>query len=133
MPFGLTNAPTMFQDIMNTIFSEFLRKFVLVFMDDILVYSSTLEEHVQHLQEVFQTLAAHQFFIKASKCLFVQQSLEYLGHVITAEGIATNPSKIQAINRWPVPTNVGIEGISGASRILPKIYQELWDYQQASQ
>jgi hypothetical protein len=133
MSFGLTNAPTTFQDIMNTIFSEFLRKFVLVFMDDILVYSSTLEEHVQHLQEVFQTLAAHQFFIKASKCLFVQQSLEYLGHVITAEGIATNPSKIQAINRWPVPTNVGIEGISGASRILPKIYQELWDYQQASQ
>jgi hypothetical protein len=91
---------------MNTIFSEFLCKFVLVFMDDILVYSSTLEERVQHLQKVFQTFATHQFFIKASKCLFAQQSLEYLGHVITVEGIATDPSKIQAIKRWPVPTNV---------------------------
>jgi hypothetical protein len=82
MPFRLTNTPATFQHIMNTIFKEFMHKFVLVFMDDILVYSSTLEEHIQHLTLVFQTLAQHQFLIKYSKCRFAQQSLEYLGHVM---------------------------------------------------
>jgi hypothetical protein len=100
--------------------------FILVFMDDVLVYSSTLEEHVQHLTKAFQTLAAHQFFIKASKCLFAQQFLEYLCHVITAEGIATDPSKIQAINKWPVPTNVrelrGFLGLAGYYRRFIRNY-----------
>jgi hypothetical protein len=126
MPFGLTNAPATFQHIMNTIFGEFLCKFVLVFMDDILVYSSTLEDHVQHLTKVFQTLTAHQFFIKASKCLFAHQSLEYLGHVITVEGIATEPSKVEAVNRWPIPTNIrelwGFLGLAGYYRRFIRNY-----------
>jgi hypothetical protein len=106
MPFGLTNTPATFQHIMNTIFKDYMRKFFLVFMDNILVYSSTLEEHIQHLTSVFQTLAHHQFLVKYSKCMFAQQSLEYLGHVITVNGIATDPAKIAAINNWSVPTNV---------------------------
>jgi hypothetical protein len=84
MLFGLTNVPAMFQHIMNTIFSQYLCKFVLVFMDDILVYNPTLEAHSQHLTLVFQVLTKHHFYIKESKCLFAQQSLEYLGHVITS-------------------------------------------------
>jgi hypothetical protein len=126
MPFGLTNAPAIFQHIMNTIFSEFLRKFVLVFMYAILVYNSTLEEHVQHWTMVFQTLAAHHFFIKANKCLFAQQSLEYLGHVIIAEGIATDSSKIEAVNLWPVPANDkelrGVLGLAGYYRRFIRNY-----------
>jgi hypothetical protein len=106
MLFGLTNVPATFQHIMNTIFSQYLRKFVLVFMDDILVYNPTLEAHTQHLTLVFQVLAQHHFYIKESNCFFAQQSLEYLSHVITAQGITTYPSKITAINQWPIPLNV---------------------------
>jgi hypothetical protein len=106
MPFGLTNAPAMFQHVMNTIFSNFLCKFVLVFMNDILVYNKILEEHIQHLTMVFQMLDKHQFYIKERKFLFAQSSLEYLGHVITSEGNATDPYKVAAVKQWPVPTNV---------------------------
>jgi hypothetical protein len=97
MPFGLTNAPATFQNIMNTIFSSLLRKCVLVFMDDILIYSATLEEHVLHLTDVLDILQQHHFFIKGSKCSFAQQSLEYLGHLVTAKGVATDPAKVQVV------------------------------------
>lgn len=103
MPFGLTNAPATFQGIMNIIFAKLLRKGVLVFMDDILVYSSTLEDHVSLLQQVFDILRTHQFFIKLAKCAFAKQEVEYLGHCISAHGVATEPSKIAAIQNWPVP------------------------------
>jgi hypothetical protein len=119
MPFGLTNAPATFQHIMNTIFHDLLHKCVLVFMDDILVYSSTLQHHVQHLTLVFQTLAQHQFLIKYSKCMFAQQSLEYLGHIMTAKGIATDLAKIEAISKWPVPTNLRqLRGFLGLAAII---------------
>ena len=90
MPFGLTNAPASFQSIMNKIFEPLLRKCVLDFMDDILIYSPSLEAHMQHLQQVFDIIQANYFSIKMSKCIFAQQQLEYLGHVITAAGVATN-------------------------------------------
>jgi hypothetical protein len=126
MPFGLTNAPATFQHVMNTIFSDFLCKFVLVFMDGILVYSPTLADHIQHLTLILQVLAKHQFFIKESKCLFAQQSLEYLGHVITSEGIATDPSKVAAVSQWPVPTNVkelrGFLGLASYYKCFIKNY-----------
>ena len=81
MPFGLTNTPAKFQVVMNTIFDSLLRKCVLVFMDDILVYSRTLEEHIDHLQQVLQILHDNSFLLKRSKCMFAEQSLEYLGTI----------------------------------------------------
>ncbi|WVZ77328.1 LOW QUALITY PROTEIN: hypothetical protein U9M48_025207 [Paspalum notatum var. saurae] len=126
MPFGLTNAPATFQAAMNTIFQPLLRKSVLVFVDDILVYSKTLEEHVQHLQEVFQILSQHQLFLKRSKCSFATQSLEYLGHIISGAGVSTDPSKIEAIANWSVPTDLkqlrGFLGLSGYYRKFIRHY-----------
>lgn len=82
MPFGLTNASATFQCTMNSILEPFLRKFVIVFMDDILVYSNSIEDHAQHLREVLTLLRAHKFYVKMSKCAFAQEELEYLGHII---------------------------------------------------
>jgi hypothetical protein len=126
MPFGLTNAPASFQSTMNKIFQPLLRKSVLVFMDDILVYSATLEDHVKHLEQVFSILQQHEFFVKLSKCVFAQQQLEYLGHVITSKGVATEPSKITAVQQWPVPVNAkqlrGFLGLTGYYRRFIKHY-----------
>lgn len=106
MPFGLTNGLATFQSLMNVLFAELLRHGVLIFMEDILVYSNTLEEHVVLLRKVFDILHANKFFIKRSKCLFAQPSVEYLGHVISAEGVATDPSKVQAVMEWQTLSNV---------------------------
>jgi len=126
MPFGLTNAPATFQAVMNTLFAGMLRKFVLVFVDDILVYSPTLEDHVLHLQEVFTTLQQQGFLLKKSKCSFAQQKLEYLGHIISDQGVATDPEKIQAIASWPTPTDSkqlrGFLGLSGYYRKFIRNY-----------
>jgi hypothetical protein len=93
MPFGLTNAPATFQCIMNDILSPFLRKFVLVFLDDILVYSPTLQDHVIHLEQVLSKLREHQLYMKRSKCSFAQHQLKYLGHIISDQGVSTDPAK----------------------------------------
>jgi hypothetical protein len=105
MPFGLTNAPATFQSFMNIIFAELLRKGVLVFMDDILIYSKSLDEHVS-LKKVFEILKQHLFLTKKYKCYFATNTVEYLGHVISAEGVATDQSKIQAVRVWPTPKTV---------------------------
>ena len=106
MTFGLTNAPATFQCLMNNILTPFLRHFVLVFLDDILIYSPTLPHHLDHLQLVFQKLRDNQLYLKASKCSFAQEQLEYLGHVISAAGVATDKSKTEAMLHWPVPKSV---------------------------
>ena len=75
-------------------------------MDDILIYSTSLDSHVQHIVAVLQILQDHQLFAKASKCSFAQSSLEYLGHIISDQGVATDPAKVISIQQWPVPTNL---------------------------
>ena len=106
MPFGLTNAPATFQCIMNQVLSPFLRQFVMVFLDDILIYSSTLEDHVIHFQQVLENLRVNKLYLKHSKCSFAQHSLEYLGHIISDKGVATDASKIQSMLSWPTPTTM---------------------------
>ncbi|PNX61838.1 putative retroelement pol polyprotein, partial [Trifolium pratense] len=106
MPFELTNAPSTFQAAMNDLLRPFLCKFALVFFDDILVYSPDWNTHLTHLQQVLQALATNQFYAKLSKCQFGVSSVEYLGHVILAEGVQADPSKIQAMVDWPVPKNI---------------------------
>jgi len=94
MPFGLTNAPATFQSLMNEVFRDHLRKLILVFFDDILVYSSSLTDHYKHLGIVLELLKGHQLVAKANKCFFSKRQVEYLGHIISAQRVATDPLKI---------------------------------------
>lgn len=120
MAFGLTGAPGTFQRAMNSTLAPGLRRFVLVFFDDLLVYSHSYEEHLHHLDLVFQWLAKDQWRVKLSKCKFAQREVSYLGHVLSERGLSTDPAKIQAISSWPVPSNVkalrGFLGLAGYYR-----------------
>ena len=106
IPFGLTNAPATFMDLMTRVFGPYLDKFVIVFIDDILVYSSSKEEHAKHLRIVLQTLREHQLYAKFIKCQFLLDRVTFLRHVVSAEGILVDPQKIEAILDWKPPTNV---------------------------
>ena len=117
MPFGLTNAPATFQCIMNHILQPFLRRFVLVFLDDILIYSPTMEDHIHHMDLVFEQLRKNQFYVKDSKCSFAQSSLEYLGHIISDKGVSTDQSKIADMLKWLAPTDfTELRGFLGLTR-----------------
>ena len=106
VPFGLTNAPSVFMSLMNGLFHSYLDRFVLVFLNDILIYSKSEKEHEEHLRLVLQCLRDNQLYANATKCDFFQSEIQYLGHVISGEGISVDPAKIQAIVDWPTPTTV---------------------------
>lgn len=105
LSFGLAGGPATFNGAMTGTLHPLLRKCVLLFFDDILVFSRTLEDHTVHLSQVFQLLQKDHWKIKESKCCFGQRRLSYLGHVISAEGVAIEPSKIQAVAQWPTPVD----------------------------
>jgi hypothetical protein len=104
--FGLTNAPAYFMNMMNKVFMEELDKFVVVFIDDILIYSETAEEHAEHLRIVLERLRQNQLYAKFSKCEFWLEKVAFLGHVLTAEGVAVDPEKIEAVSEWQQPKSV---------------------------
>jgi hypothetical protein len=129
MPFGLTNAPATFQNLMNNIFKPHLREFILVFFDDILVYSKTYEDHIEHLTLVLQILKQHSLYAKLAKCTFAISQIEYLGHVISGAGVATKLENIKAIIEWPVPKIItklrGFLGLTGYYRRFVKDYGKI--------
>jgi hypothetical protein len=117
MPFGFTNTPTTFQSLMNEVFRAHLRRFVLVFFYDILIYNQSYKEHLEHLQVIFALFRTHKLVAKESKYVFGDDKVEYLGHVISKTGVATNLEKLQAIKNWPLPQNIkqlrGFLGLTG--------------------
>jgi hypothetical protein len=106
MSFGLTNAPAHFMYLMNSVFMPELDKFVVVFIDDILIYSKTKEEHVEHLRVVLTRLREQQLYAKFSKCEFWLATIPFLVHILSAEGVAVDPSKVKDILDWKPPTTV---------------------------
>ncbi|GBG73070.1 hypothetical protein CBR_g12786 [Chara braunii] len=105
MPSGLTNAPATFQRAINDIFRDILEQYVLVYLDDILIYIRTLEEHLRHLRDVLDCLRRHGFYAKLSKCRFAQHKVDFLGHYVSDQGLHMDDAKITAIAEWPVPTS----------------------------
>ncbi|XP_050902350.1 uncharacterized protein LOC127112789 [Lathyrus oleraceus] len=126
MSFGLTNAPTTFQRLMNQLFQPLLRKCVLVFFDEILIYSPSWHAHLQHVETVFQILSQNVFYAKLSKCSFGLTEVEYLGHIVSGTGVSMDRTKVQAVLDWMIPTNLkqlrGFLGLTGYYRRFIKSY-----------
>lgn len=122
--FGLSGAHGTFQGAMNSTLKPLLRRCAIVFFDDILVYSITFEEHVTYLRQVLELLEKDHWHIKLSKCKFARNEISYLGHVVSAQGVATDPSKIEAVLSWPTPSKVkelrSFLGLSGFYRRFVK-------------
>jgi hypothetical protein len=129
MPFGLTNAPSTFQALMNEVFRTYLHKCVLVFFDDILVYSKDWAQHMGHVNTILSILERHQLYLKKSKCSFGQQEVQYLGHVISPRGVGVDPEKVEAMEEWPKPENLkamrGFLGLIGYYRHFIQDYGKI--------
>jgi hypothetical protein len=129
MPFGLCNSPSTFQSLMNHVFRPFLHHFVLVFFDDILIYSKTWTTHLSHVDQVLHLLSQHQLFLKQSKCAFGASEVEYLGHIVGKDGVRVDPKKIEAMQDWPHPKTLkslrGFLGLTGYYRKFVKNYGKI--------
>ena len=106
MPFGATNAPATFQRLMHYCLGDLSMRWCIVYLNDIIIFSDTKEEHLKILEAVFQKLAAAGLKLKPSKCFFFKEEIEYLGHVVSGKGISTNPKKVEAVTKWPTPNDV---------------------------
>ncbi|GJX22727.1 putative mitochondrial protein [Tanacetum coccineum] len=124
MPFSLTDAPLTFQSLMNTVSKPFLRKFVLVFYDDILIYNKSMEEHCERLALVLQVIQDNTLFAKKSKCSFAVSQVEYIGHIISTQGVSTNPTKLEAMQKLPTPTTIKYVSAELAYNQLKKAMME---------
>lgn len=126
LPFGLTNAPATFQALMNNILRPYLDRFVVVYLDDILIYSKTAEEHLEHMDKVLSILEQHQLYAGLDKCVFGLNEVDFLGHVVGDEGIKPDPKKVEAVKSWPTPKNVhdvrSFLGLTGYYRRFVKHY-----------
>ena len=129
LPFGLTNAPATFMHLMHTTFRDFLDKFVLVFLDDILIFSRTREEHERHVRAVLERLRLEKLYAKESKCELVRAEVEFLGHMVGRDGVRMMVDKVQAIKDWPVPTRVtevrSFLGLAGYYRSFIRDFSQL--------
>lgn len=106
MPFGLTNALVAFLDLMNRVFQDFLDRFIVVFIDHILIYSRSQQEREENLRLVLRRLQEEKLYAKLSKCEFWMEQVPFLGHIVSSKGISIDPSKVEAITNWPRPVNV---------------------------
>ena len=129
MPFGLTNAPAIFQHLMNDVFREYLDKFVVCYLDDILIYSKSSEEHEEHVRLVLQKLRETGLYAKLEKCVFHQPRVEFLGYIISNEGLLMDPKKVQAVTNWTTPRTVRdvqcFLGFANFYRIFIKNYSQV--------
>jgi len=103
MPFGLSNSPAVFQALVNDVLRDMIDQFIYVYLDDILIFSSSLQEHVQHVRRVLQRLLENGLFVKAEKCVFHAQSVPFLGYIVSSEGVRMDPDKVKAVVDWPIP------------------------------
>ena len=129
MSFGLTNAPAAFMSLMNKIFKPYLDLFVIVFIDDILIYSKSKKEHEEHLRMVLEMLREKKLYAKFSKCEFCLDSVSFLGHVVSKEGVMVDPSKIKTVKNWVRPTNVSeirsFVGLASYYRRFVKVFSSI--------
>jgi hypothetical protein len=119
-----SNAPSTFQILMNSIFNPFLRNFLLVFFDDILIYNKSWEEHVHHVDKILQLLEEQKIYAKSSNCAFGVQEVEYVGHIVSHEGVKVDPNKIKAMREWPIPKTLKkLRGFLGLTDYYHKFFK----------